>query len=153
MPFPATADLRDLFLGESTEDGLHHAKQRDILSRIVQHPQKLQQLLHLQRPEISGLRCDIDRDSLLFQYLFEFFVPAASGAKQDDHIRISHRAKFSRGLLHDLQAALQLLDACGNGERFQLSYIIVIHKDSRALGMLLSCAALFALSLFRLLDQ
>ena len=41
----------------------------------------------------------------------------------------------------------------GNGERFQLSYIIVIHKDSRTLGMLLSDAALFALSLFRLADQ
>ena len=38
MTFPATADLRDLFLGESTEDGLHHAKQRDILPWIVQHP-------------------------------------------------------------------------------------------------------------------
>ena len=153
MPFPATADLRDLFLGESTKDGLHHAKQWDILSRIVQHPQKLQQLLHLQRPKISGLRCDVDRDSLLFQYLFEFFVPAAGGAKQDDHIRIPHRTQFSRGFLHHLQTALQLLDTSGNGERFQLSYIIVIHKDSRTLGMLLSCAALFALSLFRLPDQ
>ena len=47
-------DQGDLPVGEARRWAFQHAEQRDILQRVVQHPQEIQYGLHLRRCKISG---------------------------------------------------------------------------------------------------
>ena len=49
-------DQSDLPVGKARRRAFQHTEQRDILKRVVQHPQEVQNGLHLRRRKISGSR-------------------------------------------------------------------------------------------------
>ena len=87
-PLLPAADKGNFLLRKASKQRLHRSKQRNILSGIVQHSQKLQQLLYLRGCKISGFRRDIHRNPLCLQRLFKGFIPSAVGAQKNHNVRI-----------------------------------------------------------------
>ena len=115
-----TSHKRCLFIGKTAKHGFHDSKKRNILQRIIDHPQKLEQGFHLHCLEITGSRGHIGRYPLLLQNPLKFLRPAGGGPKQNHHIAVSHRTQVSADGICHLQIFIQILDFPGDCSRLLL---------------------------------
>ena len=71
-----TPDLRNLLLGKIKIRKPQHAKKRDVLQGVVEHPQNIDDSLYFKRLKISCPAGDMYRNSLLRQNTSKVLVPA-----------------------------------------------------------------------------
>ena len=114
------ADPCRLLFRKTSENRFHHTKQRNILTGIVQYPQKLQQLLYFHCRKISGFRSNIYRNALLLQHFLKFLIPAAVGSQQNYHIPVFRRPFSPACPVCHRKPFPQRLYFTGNGQRFRL---------------------------------
>ena len=86
----ACPDKGNLILTESTEYGMHHGIERNIVQRIAEHPEVLQQKADFGCLEISVLSLSIKRYSHIGKYLPVGFCHRAHASAEDNDITVAN---------------------------------------------------------------
>ncbi len=89
---------------------MQHAVQRNILQRVIQYSQKMQQLLYLTRRKVSGSGSHMHRNAFLLQHPLENLIPARCSTQQNDNIPITHPSECTAFLICNLKFPHQLSD-------------------------------------------
>ncbi len=94
-------DEGELLLVEAAEIAAHRAVQRNVLTRIVQHAQILDDLADLLRLKISGPRRHITGHAVFLKHAPEILIPARGRPEQDHDIAVPRGPERVRLLIRD----------------------------------------------------
>ena len=106
----------DFILRESSEISAQHAVQGDVLSRIVNDAQCLQDCADFLCGKISSLVFEVQRNSFLLEHLPERILSAGGGAKENHHVAVPRRAKLPRLFIRHGKRSHQFTDSLGHGK-------------------------------------
>ncbi len=92
----------------------HGSSQRNVLQRIIDHPQKFENRPDFHSGKISRGGRHMHRNPLCRDHIFKRLIPTLVRPKQDDNIRIPRRAQTLFLLIPDALRMHQLIDAFGD---------------------------------------
>ena len=140
--FAGASDSCQLLLFQPSDGRRKNRRQRDILSRVIQHPQIIQHHSNLTRRKIPFPGPGVRRNSFSVQFLCKNVRRSLNAPCKNHDIRIPDLTQFLRFLVCNLCTGHKFTDPPGNRPRFQLSvlalcsFTLTIHQQYFSFGIL-----------------